>query len=191
MRGSGAKLYTDSESAPRPSALLCAVFAIAVLGGIGAADAVVSKTLTLLPPLSANATTKDVFLNSTSKIQLCVRRTRARPLGLTARRPIGPHPCPPFAQLHCSGSRQCLQLCASTRARFMTAAPWQTTVVSLASGLHGEIALLRPPVNADQCFAPRSQRLDGVSNGRLSELRVELQRHRPYVAGHGDSLQRR
>lgn len=73
MRGKRCKLYTGLTLAAQPSALLLGMFVIAVLGGIGVADAAASKTLTLLPPLSADATTRDVFLNSTSKIQLCVR----------------------------------------------------------------------------------------------------------------------
>jgi len=95
MRGSVAKLYTDFGPAPQPTALLCALFAIAVLGSLGAADAAVSKTLTLLPPLSANATTRDVFLNSTSKIQLCVHMSRTRRPGPPALAPIRPAPAHP------------------------------------------------------------------------------------------------
>ena len=67
-------MQTRSEIVTKPSALHCAAcLAIAAwLGGIGAADAASSKKLTLLPSLSANATTRDVFQNSSSQIQLCV-----------------------------------------------------------------------------------------------------------------------
>ena len=81
----------NHQRTPKPSALHCAVcLAIAAwLGGIGAADAASSKTLTLLPALSENATTRDVFLNSSSQIQLCAssRNTSPRRAGLSFPRP--------------------------------------------------------------------------------------------------------
>ena len=105
-------------SAAKPSVLHCAVCLVilAWLGGIGAVDAANSKTLTLLPPLSANATTRDVFLNSSSQIQLCV--SCARPEPRRASRSLNrPAPIPNYVlatacqPLTCMHRTRCTQLC--------------------------------------------------------------------------------